>query len=103
MRSLNYWNQSNEYRRPDPDDYSLLAARPRHRRAVSAPVRCGTFAPTTQSVAERGWGVLIISIAPAILARGWIFGPILWIAAVMAGAGVAFLSLNLIVSQSPPR
>ncbi len=50
-----------------------------------------------------GWGVLIISIAPAILARGWIFGPILWIAAVMAGAGVAFLSLNLIVSQSPPR
>lgn len=50
-----------------------------------------------------GWGVLVFSVAPAILARGWIFGPIFWIAAVMAGAGVAFLSLNLIVSRSPPR
>ncbi len=50
-----------------------------------------------------GWGILIVSVAPAILARGWIFGPIFWIAAVMAGAGVAFLSLNFIVSRFPPR
>jgi len=50
-----------------------------------------------------GWGVLVFSVAPAILARGWIFGPIFWIAAVMAGAGVAFLSLNFIVSRFPPR
>jgi len=43
-----------------------------------------------------GWLALVASVAPAILARGWIFGPILWVGAIMAGAGVAFLTLNLL-------
>ena len=48
---------------------------------------------TTLRVAA--WLALVISIVPALLARGWIFGPILWVGALMAGAGIAFLALNL--------
>jgi hypothetical protein len=47
-----------------------------------------------------GWLALIASVAPAILARGWIFGPILWAGAIMAGAGVAFLALNLLPARN---
>lgn len=46
-----------------------------------------------------GWLALVASVLPAILARAWIFGPILWAGAVMAGAGIAFLALNFL----PPR
>ncbi|MCK8455542.1 MULTISPECIES: DUF3325 domain-containing protein [Sphingomonas] len=43
-----------------------------------------------------GWAILVVSAAPAILIRGWIFGPILWTAALMTGAGLAFMVLNFV-------
>lgn len=46
-----------------------------------------------------GWLALIASTLPAMLARGWIFGPILWAGAIMAGAGIAFLALNFIPAR----
>jgi hypothetical protein len=46
-----------------------------------------------------GWFALVASVVPAMLARGWIFGPILWAGAIMVGAGIAFLALNF----SPAR
>lgn len=50
-----------------------------------------------------GWLALVASTIPAILARGWIFGPILWAGAIMAGAGIAFLTLNLIPGRAAER
>ncbi|MBD8619192.1 DUF3325 domain-containing protein [Sphingomonas sp. CFBP 13728] len=50
-----------------------------------------------------GWLALVASIVPAILARGWIFGPILCVGAIMAGAGIAFLTLNFIPARADPR
>ncbi|QDX27537.1 DUF3325 domain-containing protein [Sphingomonas suaedae] len=41
------------------------------------------------------WGALIFSFPPAILAQGWVFGPILWVGLLMLGAGSVFLILNL--------
>ncbi len=46
-----------------------------------------------------GWLALVASVSAAILARGWIFGPILSAGAIMAGAGIAFLALNLIPAR----
>ena len=50
-----------------------------------------------------GWLALIASVLPAMLARGWIFGPILWVGAIMAGAGIAFLALNFIPARDARR
>ncbi len=50
-----------------------------------------------------GWLALVASGVPAILACGWIFGPILWAGAIMTGAGVAFLALNLIPARADVR
>ena len=46
-----------------------------------------------------GWLSLIAAVVAAILARGWVFGLILWAGAIMAGAGIAFLALNFIPSR----
>ncbi len=50
-----------------------------------------------------GWLVLFASVISALLARGWVFGPILWTGAIMAGAGIAFLILNFIPARVDPR
>ena len=50
-----------------------------------------------------GWLALIASVVPAMVARGWIFGPILWAGAIMAGAGIAFLALNFIPARDARR
>ena len=50
-----------------------------------------------------GWLVLVGSVVPAILSRGWIFGPILWAGVVMTGAGFAFLALNVIPARGDTR
>ena len=50
-----------------------------------------------------GWLALVGSVVPAILSRGWIFGPILWAGVVMAGAGIAFLALNVIPARGDTR
>jgi hypothetical protein len=42
------------------------------------------------------WAALAAAFPPAIVAQGWIFGPILWLAMVMLGAGIVFLALNLL-------
>lgn len=42
------------------------------------------------------WAALALSVPPAILAQGWVFGPILWAGSVMLGAGLVFLALNLL-------
>lgn len=43
-----------------------------------------------------GWLALAAAFIVAILAQGWVFGPILWSGAAMAGAAAAFLALNMI-------
>jgi hypothetical protein len=50
-----------------------------------------------------GWLALVGSVVPAILSRGWIFGPILWAGVVMTGAGFAFLALNVIPARGDTR
>lgn len=41
------------------------------------------------------WVALALSFPPAIFARGWVFGPVLWSGLVMLAAGAVFLFLNL--------
>lgn len=50
-----------------------------------------------------GWLALVASVVPAILSRGWIFGPILWAGAIMTGAGIAFLALNFLPTRADAR
>lgn len=47
-----------------------------------------------------GWALLAAAFVSAIVARGWVFGPVLWTGLVVAGAAVSFLCLNL---QPPLR
>jgi hypothetical protein len=42
------------------------------------------------------WAALAAAFPFAIAAQGWVFGPILWVALVMLGAGLVFLALNFI-------
>lgn len=51
--------------------------------------------------ARRGsaWMLLALAFVLSIAARGWIFGPVLWIALVMLSAGAVFLTLNFL----PPK
>ena len=72
-----------------------LATDAHHRRRFG----CCPQARRRRILRTGGWLALVASVVPAILARGWIFGPILWAGAIMAGAGIAFLALNFI----PPR
>ena len=76
-----------------------LATDGHHRR------RFGHCPPATRRRMLRtgGWLTLVASVVPAMLARGWIFGPILWAGAIMAGAGIAFLALNFIPARDPAR
>lgn len=46
-----------------------------------------------------GWVFMSTSFPFAIAAKGWIFGPVLWSGLVMASAGAAFLTLNLLPEQ----
>lgn len=52
------------------------------------------------------WASVIACFACAIVASGWIYGPVLWLGLLMLGAGIVFLSLNLIPASgrvSPAR
>lgn len=42
-----------------------------------------------------GWALLLAAFAAAIVARGWVLGPVLWAGLAMAGAAASFLWLNL--------
>lgn len=42
------------------------------------------------------WGVLAVAFACAVMLRGWVYGPLAWVGAVMLGAGVTFVLLNLL-------
>ncbi len=41
------------------------------------------------------WFALMGAFGTAVASRGWAFGPVLWLGAVMLSAGIVFLSLNL--------
>lgn len=73
-----------------------LAADPHHRR------RFGHWPQAKRRMMLRtgGWLALVASVVPAMLARGWVFGPILWAGVIMAGAGIAFLGLNFIPARA---
>ena len=79
-----------------------LGTDPHHRRLFGRPPQ----ASRRRMLRIGGWLALIACAAPSILARGWIFGPILWAGAIMTGAGIAFLALNLLPPRAdahPPR
>lgn len=63
-----------------------------HRRRFGA----GPTARRRRALRSAGWLGIGAVFVPAIVARGWVFGPILWVAAIMAGAAIAFLVLNLV-------
>lgn len=42
------------------------------------------------------WAAMAAAFPFAILAQGWVFGPILWAGLVMLGAALVFLALNFI-------
>lgn len=42
------------------------------------------------------WAAVALAFVSAIIARGWIYGPILWFGVLMLGAGLVFLALNLV-------
>ncbi len=72
-----------------------LATDPHHRRRFG---QCPQ--PSRRSMLRTGgWLALVASVAPAMLARGWIFGPILWAGVIMAGAGIAFVALNFLPAR----
>lgn len=50
-----------------------------------------------------GWALLATALVSAIVARGWVFGPVLWAGLAMAGAAVSFLWLNLTAAQQGSR
>lgn len=58
----------------------------------------GKVPDTVTALTMRGaaWAALAAAFPFAILAQGWVFGPILWAALVMLGAGLVFLALNFI-------
>lgn len=47
------------------------------------------------------WIAVVTCFTLAIMARGWIYGPITWFGLLMLGAGTVFLSLNLIPVGAP--
>ena len=42
------------------------------------------------------WAAMAAAFPPSVIAQGWVFGPILWVALLMLGAGLVFLVLNLV-------
>ncbi len=46
-----------------------------------------------------GGAVLAAAFPPAIIASGWIFGPILWFGLIMLGAALVFVTLNLLAAR----
>ncbi len=76
-----------------------LATDAQHRRRFG---RCPQAA-RRRLLRNGGWLALVGSVVPAILSRGSIFGPILWAGVVMAGAGIAFLVLNVIPARGDTR
>lgn len=70
---------------------ALGLATERHYRNWRGPVMPPAFAATMRLV---GTALLALSAFGAILARGFVFGPVLWLGFVMIGAATAFLSLN---------
>lgn len=49
------------------------------------------------------WAALAAAFPPAIIARGWVYGPILWVALLMLGAGLVFLALNFLPAPDARR
>lgn len=41
------------------------------------------------------WALVVAAFPPALLAQGGVFGPILWVGALMLAGGIVFLGLNL--------
>ena len=42
------------------------------------------------------WSTLATVFVACVAERGWVFGPVAWVALVMAGAAAAFMLLNLV-------
>lgn len=65
------------------------------------------FAPVGNALRRRwrwaAWAMLAAALPPSIVASGWVFGPILWSGLVMLGAGLVFVTLNLIFPPVPVR
>jgi hypothetical protein len=69
-----------------------LATRDHHRKRFDIPLD----PVRARQMRGGGWAALVLAFPPAILAQGWVFGPVLWLAGVMLGAGVVFLTLNFL-------
>ncbi|MCP3735257.1 DUF3325 domain-containing protein [Sphingomonas sp. RP10(2022)] len=73
-----------------------LATEAHHRRRFG----CGPGAGRCRAFRRGAWVLLALAFPAAVLAQGWVFGPVLWSGAVMAGAAVAFLALNFLPAGS---
>ena len=52
-----------------------------------------------QKMRVAGWAAAALACPASVGAQGWIFGPVLWAGVLMLGAGIVYLSLNLIVAK----
>jgi len=73
-----------------------LATEAHHRRRCAGPLS----SRRRRLLRIGAWSALAVAFVLAIAAAGWIFGPVLWTGAVMAGAAAAFLALNLLPELS---
>lgn len=55
--------------------------------------------PVQQRMRAVAWAALALAFAAAIVARGWVMGPVWWTAGVMLGAGLTFLALNFLPAR----
>lgn len=52
--------------------------------------------PLKRAMRAGAWGALALGFVAGVAAHGWVFGPLHWAGAVMLGAGLVFLALNLL-------
>jgi len=67
--------------------------------------RFGQALPARRQIVLRGcaWACVAIDFGLALLAWGGVFGPVGWLAMLMAGAAVSFIFLNFLTPGSANR
>jgi hypothetical protein len=76
-----------------------LATPEHHRKRLGKPLHPAR-AVRARAVA---WLAPAAAFPIAIVAQGWVYGPILWVALLMLGAGLVFLALNFLPANDSGR
>jgi hypothetical protein len=76
-----------------------LATHDHHRRRLGRPLDPAS----ARRMRIAAWTALAAAFPIAVLARGWVYGPILWTALLMFGAALVFLALNFLPASGTRR